>query len=199
MIKPGHLRCASEQGLELSAPDCAFQRQQSRKEISEPLGVKLDVTHFIGEQKRAGFVQDRVARARPQQTVIGRPHQFRDDEELNLELESDPLPDQPEESMRPMTANGSAAKTAHQTFEQSRMLVFFCDEKLQRIMIGGVVRRLRPSAGQKEFTLAGFAQLEMRQGPCQDELNFRIERAGRIPFRFGPVSLVTLIISEPLL
>ena len=72
--------------------------------------MKLDVPHLIREQESAGLLQDRIGSAGSQQSVIGCADEFGDDKKLNFKFESQRVPDQPEESVRPMALNDVTAE-----------------------------------------------------------------------------------------
>src|SRR5438132_607198 len=109
MIHPSHLRRDGKQDLELRAPNKAFQWQEIRLKVTEPVGVKLNVLRFVFQDKRANFLQNPIARPRLKQTVIGRADKFRDNENLNFKSESQRVADQPEDGVRPMHTNRLAA------------------------------------------------------------------------------------------
>src|ERR1700682_1243037 len=73
MIDPCDVSGGGEECLELRVPNRPFQRQESSLKIAEPIGVKIDMLCFILEKERARLFQNRIARSRFQQPVIGGP------------------------------------------------------------------------------------------------------------------------------
>src|SRR5437588_1785183 len=114
MINPCHLSGRSEERLELRIPNRALQWQKARLKIAKPIGMKIHVARFILQNKSAGIVQNWIARSRLKQTVISRPNQLRDDEQLNFKFESKRVPHEPKESMRPMFPNRFAVESRNE-------------------------------------------------------------------------------------
>lgn len=166
--------------------------------IAQPIGVKIDVLRFIFQDERANFFEHAIAGLPVEQTIVSRPHELGDDEDLNFKLEAERTPGQSENGMCPVMPDGSAAEPRHQTFQQPRVLLFFSNEKLERLVIGGVIWDLRFGLGKKESTLATFAKLKMGQRMSKQALHPCIEWRRQVPLRFRPIELVVLIIMQPL-
>ena len=66
-------------------------------------------------------------------------------------------------------------------------------------MIASVVRDLFAHLSDEKGAVSGFAELKMGERMRENTLQPRIERAGQVPFRFGTIESVVLIIIEPLL
>jgi hypothetical protein len=52
-----------------------------------------------------------------------------------------PAPDQPEQSMGPMAADGCATETNNQALQQTRVFSFFSNKQLERLQISFVKRQ----------------------------------------------------------
>ena len=98
-----------------------------------------------------------------------------------------------------MFLNCFAAESANEPLQQTRVLAFFRDEKLQRLMITSVVRNLFAHPGNEKCPASGFAELKMGERMRENALPSGIKGTGQIPFRFGTIDSVVLIIIEPLL
>src|SRR5438132_9246475 len=125
--------------------------------------MKLHMLDFIPEQQCAGVVQDRVVGARSNQPIVGGADQLRDEQNLNLESKTERVPDQPKESMGPVSSNRAAPKSDHQSFQQTRMFSFLGDEKLQRIQVHRIVADLPAGAIHQIGAAASLAELKMRE------------------------------------
>ena len=197
MIHPGRLRCHAKQNLELRAPNRALEGEQPPLKIAQPIGVEIDVPRFIPQDAIAGLFEHRIARPLVQQTIISGPNQLRDHEHLELKVQTESAAGQPEKRMRPMSLDCSAAKVMDQLLEQTGMRLFFGDKKFERLMVGGIVRRLLPGLGEEKISFATFTQLEMRERMRESTFGFRIKRRRHVPFRIGPVFWIVLIVTEP--
>lgn len=199
VINPRDLRRCAEQKLELQTPSRSLDRQQLRLKGAEPIGVKIDVARFVLKNQVAHFLKSRIARAKAQESIVCGAHQFRGDEQLNFKFESERVPDESKQGVRPVPPDGSSAETNHEPFEQTRVLVFFRNEKFERAMISGIVRKLSPHLANEECSLAGFAQLKVRERMRQSASHSGIERTRHVPFRFEMIQPILFVITEPLL
>src|ERR1700682_762128 len=114
-------------------------------------------------------------------------------------LEAACVPHQSKQRVRPVFSNALAAESMNEPLQQTRVLAFFGDEKLQGLMIAGVIRDLFAHLGDEKCAAASLAELKMGERMRENTLQPRIERAGQVPFRFRAIESVVLIIIEPLL
>ena len=123
--------------------------------------MEIDVSRFVAQDSITNASQDRIPRARVEQTVVSRPHQFRDYKNLKLEVQTKRATNLTKKRVRPVTFDDSAVEAMHQFFKQIGMRMLFRDEKFERFMIVLIVWCLLPRLCEEKTSLAAFAELKM--------------------------------------
>ena len=75
--------------------------------------MEIDVARFVAQDLIADAFQDRISRTRVQQTVVSRPDQFRDHQNLKLEVQTKRATNLPKERVRPVTFDDSTVEAMH--------------------------------------------------------------------------------------
>ena len=122
MIEPGSTQCGGEEELKLQRPGGALGGQEPAMEVAQAVEMKGNVLRLIGQDARADLIENRIARAAREHAVIGRPNQFRDQQHLDLKVQSKCAARRAEKQVRPVPFDQSPSKAPDQTFEKSGML-----------------------------------------------------------------------------
>jgi len=113
MVEPRDSSREGKQNLKPRAPQRPFQWQKPELRRTKPVRVKIDVALFITQNSIADLLEDWITRARMKQPVICRPHQLRDNQHLQLEIQTDRATNDSKNRLRPMPSNRLSAKSMH--------------------------------------------------------------------------------------
>ena len=153
--------------------------------------MKVDMLSFVLQNQGTGVLQNRITGSSLKQPIISGADQFRRDQKLDLEFESEKMTNQAKQSVGPMSPDRFTAESVDQTLEQASMFSFFGDEEFQSFVIGEFARDLGPRLFNQKFAFAGLTQLKVRQGPGQNALHL-LRSSGLGRFHFGSGRLVRL-------
>jgi len=197
VIEPDDPDRSEEEGLELSGPCPAFNREPFGMIRGKTLGVKIHMMPFVGEDEIAKLDENGVSRVPLHQAVVAGPCEFSDHENLQLEVHTQRLSDDAKQAMGPVSGDRRAAETRQETPEQPRVLLFFGNKERQRGAVIGVVCIAVPRVGEEAAAVATFAELKVGERTCQQAGRYSHGKRGCFPVRFGTIETVFLEVAEP--
>jgi hypothetical protein len=147
VVEPCDSGCQSKQNLKPSSPRFPLQRQKAELRCPQPICVKIDMPRFVTQNPVTNLLENRIMRARTKEPVICRPDQFRNDQHLQLKIQTE----------------GPTNESINKMPEQSGMFLLFRNEEFQRFVIGCIVWDLSRRAREQKIALTTFTQLKVRQ------------------------------------
>jgi len=163
VVEPCDSSCQSKQNLKPSSPRFPLQRQKAELRCPQPICVKIDMPRFVTQNPVTNLLENRIVRARTKEPVICRPDQFRNDQHLQLKIQTEGPTNESKNGVRPMPSNFLPTESINKMPEQSGMFLLFRNEEFQRFVIGGIVWDLSRRAREQKIALTTFTQLKVRQ------------------------------------
>jgi hypothetical protein len=156
MVEPGDLSCDSDQNLKPSSPWFPLKRQKAELRGAEPVRVKTDMPQFIAQNLITNLLENRITRALTQEPVVCGAYQFRNDQHLQLEIQTERPTNASEKRMRPMPSNLLSTESIDEFSEQPGMFLLFGNEEFQRFAISQIVWNLLRRRGEQKIALTAF-------------------------------------------
>src|SRR5262249_14063332 len=119
--------------------------------------------HFVTQDLVTNLLEHGIMRARTKQPVICRPDQFRNDQNLQLKIQTERPPNASKKGVRPMPSNFLPTESINKVPEQSGMFLLLRNEEFQRFVIGCIVWDLSRRAREQKIAFTAFTQLKVRQ------------------------------------
>lgn len=163
VVEPRDSSCQRKQNLKPSSPRFPLQRQKAELRCPQPICMKIDVPRFVTQNPVTNLLENGIMRARTKEAVIYRPDQFRNDQHLQLKIQTERPTNESKNGVRPMPANFLPTESINKMPEQSGMFLLFRDEEFQRFVIGCIVWDLSRCAREQKIALTTFTQLKVRQ------------------------------------
>ena len=129
--------------------------------LGEAFLVELQVPGLVAQHQLAHLLQHDIGCVEVQEPVVRRADEFGDDEDLDLELDAEGAPEQPEAGMGPVPRDQGPVVSGHQPLEEAGVLLLLGDEQAERLDVVRVVRVGATSLGEEEAALAALAELEV--------------------------------------
>ena len=170
VVEPRDSSCQSKQNLKPSSPRFPLQRQKAELRCPQPIRVKRDMPRFVTQDLVANLLENPIMRARTKEPVICRPDQFRNDQHLQLKIQTERPTNESKKGMRPVPSNSLPTESINKMAEQSGMFLLFRNEEFQCFVISCIVRDLSSRPREQKIAFTAFAQLKVRQRARQRTL-----------------------------